>query len=115
MHTKVKRAAAVPTLDRLLDALADDLAEASEEEVLQACTDLRMDPRMRGSAAFIGLKGVSARLLQDFFDVDSIEALQQIVSARLPAAETGAEPPQEKPSRLPRLRPKVKDEEAGDK
>ena len=73
MHAKLKRAAAAARLERLIDALAEDLAEASDEEVLQACADLGMNPEMCGSAAFIGLKGPSIRL-DDFFDLGELRA-----------------------------------------
>lgn len=42
-------------LERLLIALERDLIEATDEEILQAASDLRMNPEMKGSAAFIGL------------------------------------------------------------
>lgn len=70
MHSKVRPAAA--KLDRLIDALADDLAQASDEEVLQACADLGMKPDMRGSAAFFGLKGPSISLAE-FFDSEELQ------------------------------------------
>ena len=77
MHSKLRRAAeaarlkATTRLERLIDAMAEDLAEASDEEVLQACADLGMNPEMRGSAAFFGLKGPSIRL-DDFFDLEEL-------------------------------------------
>jgi hypothetical protein len=88
MPTKIKHAAAAAgleaeagRLERLIDALAEDLAEASDEEVLQACADLGMNPEMRGSAAFIGLKGPSVSL-EEFFD---LEELQRMLAAFTPA------------------------------
>lgn len=82
MHSKLKRAAAeaaraeqlTERLERLLNALAEDLAEASDEEVLQACADLGMNPEMRGSAAFFGLKGASVSV-EEFFDLDELQRL----------------------------------------
>lgn len=41
--------------ERLLIALERELIEATDEEILEAARDLRMNPEMRGSAAFIGL------------------------------------------------------------
>ncbi len=41
--------------ERLLAALARELAEATDEEVLQAANDLGMRPMMKGSAAFFGI------------------------------------------------------------
>jgi hypothetical protein len=55
-------------LIRLLDALADDLIDASDEEVMLAAKDLGMDPRMKGSAAFAGIKYPVKPKLSDFYD-----------------------------------------------
>lgn len=41
--------------ERLIIALERELIEATDEEILEAARDLRMNPEMRGSAAFIGL------------------------------------------------------------
>ncbi len=43
-------------LERLLVALGLEVAEATDQEVLDAAEDLGMKPLMKGSAAFIGLK-----------------------------------------------------------
>jgi hypothetical protein len=53
MRTKV---AVITALDRVLDGLADELIAATDEEILAAARELGMDPSMRGSAAFLGLK-----------------------------------------------------------
>jgi hypothetical protein len=45
-------------LERLVNALSDDLAAASDLELIEAANDLRMDLTMRGTAAFLGLKGL---------------------------------------------------------
>lgn len=45
-------------LERLVDALSEDLADASDLELLEAAQDLRMDLTMRGTAAFLGVKGL---------------------------------------------------------
>jgi hypothetical protein len=42
-------------LDGLLDALEQELTEATDEEILAAAGDLGMDPAMKGSAAFFGV------------------------------------------------------------
>lgn len=63
---------------RLLDALADELIEASDEEIMQAAKDLGMDPRMKGSAAFAGVKYPIKPRRSDFYDLD--------VGAKLPTA-----------------------------
>jgi hypothetical protein len=43
-------------LERLLVALGLEVAEATDQEVLDAADDLRMKPLMKGSVAFVGLK-----------------------------------------------------------
>jgi hypothetical protein len=39
----------------LLTALERELTEATDEEILEAASDLRMNPAMKGSAAFFGI------------------------------------------------------------
>jgi hypothetical protein len=68
MHAKViaQRAAA---LERVIDALAEELIESTDDELLQAAADLGMDVTMRGSAAFVGLKYPMVWQFADFFAV----------------------------------------------
>lgn len=42
-------------LDGLLDALEQELTDATDEEILAAASDLGMNPAMKGSAAFFGV------------------------------------------------------------
>jgi hypothetical protein len=42
-------------LEQLLAALERELIEATDEEILEAASDLGMNPAMRGSAAFFGV------------------------------------------------------------
>jgi hypothetical protein len=58
----------VAALERVIETLAVDLVESTDEELLQVAKDLGMDPTMRGSAAFIGLKYPVVRELSDFFE-----------------------------------------------
>lgn len=44
------------TLERLLHALERELLDAPEDEILAAAHELGMNPSMRASAAFIGVK-----------------------------------------------------------
>jgi hypothetical protein len=41
--------------ERLLAALEQELITATDEEVVQAASDLGMNPAMKGSAAFFGV------------------------------------------------------------
>jgi len=59
------------TLERLLAGLATELAEASDEEIVQAAEDLGMNVKMKGSAAFLGVYGLP-RCVEDFFEVEDI-------------------------------------------
>ena len=69
MREKVTVADPTAALMRLLDVLAADLAEAGDDEIMQAAADLGMDPRMKGSAAFAGLKYPCKPRLSDFYDL----------------------------------------------
>ena len=45
-------------LERVLEALSTEVTGATEQEILDAAADLKMDPRLRGSVATIGVKGL---------------------------------------------------------
>jgi hypothetical protein len=45
-------------LERVLETLSGEIAAASDDEVLEACADLRIQPHMKGSMAFVGVKGL---------------------------------------------------------
>lgn len=45
-------------LERLLEALSADAVEASDAELLETCAELGIKPAMKGSIAFLGLKGI---------------------------------------------------------
>jgi hypothetical protein len=55
MRTKVTAARPEVSLSRLLEALEQELIDASDEEIMAAAADLGMNPAMKGSAAFAGL------------------------------------------------------------
>ncbi len=72
----------VRTLERILAALERELLEATDEEILEAAKELGMNPSMKGSAAFIGIKhGYAMRSI----GVDGIRLLR-------PANERSEEP-----------------------
>jgi hypothetical protein len=57
MRAKVRKVSAPETaLPRIVEALERELIEASDEEVLEVVRALGMNPGMKGSAAFAGLK-----------------------------------------------------------
>jgi hypothetical protein len=70
MRTKLKRVSPETALLRVLDALAQEAIEASDAEVTEAATDLRMDLGSRESAAFAGLTYFARPQLSDFFDTE---------------------------------------------
>lgn len=70
MRAKVKRDSAETAILRVLDALAREVIEASDEEVTAAAADLRMDLNSRDSAAFAGLTYFARPTLSDFFDIE---------------------------------------------
>jgi hypothetical protein len=56
MRTRLTITRPQAALDRLLDALAQELVDVSDDEILEAAKELGMNPLMKGSAAFLGLR-----------------------------------------------------------
>jgi hypothetical protein len=57
-------------LARIAASFEEELIAASDEEIIAAAQDLGMNPMMRGSAAFAGIKyPISARQRRDFFGI----------------------------------------------
>jgi hypothetical protein len=50
-------------LERLIHGLEQELLAAPDEEFLAGARDLGMNPDMKGSAAFLGVKNLSPQLL----------------------------------------------------
>ena len=83
MHTKIARVRKVAALERVLEALGQELIESTDEELLRAAQDLGMDPKMRGSAAFLGLKYLAVSRPSEYFDVATLQ-LRQLGAAGTP-------------------------------
>jgi hypothetical protein len=64
-------------LARVLDALEQDLIDASDEEILEAAKELGMNPMMKGSAAFMGLKYSGTARFSDFFDSETLAQIRE--------------------------------------
>src|SRR5690242_15198048 len=73
------------TLNRLLDALEQELLQASDEEILEAARELGMQPGMKGSAAFLGVTYPTMPQLSDFFDLLTALPLEDARRLRLPS------------------------------
>lgn len=56
-------------LNRVLAGLEKELVEATDEEIEQAAQDLGINPKMKGSAAFIGVKYTYPKRLEEIFDL----------------------------------------------
>ena len=101
MRTKVTQAFPETALERILDALEHELIGASDAEVLEAADDLGMKPRMKGSAAFLGLRYSAALRAEDFFDAEWVRRVlndpRRIILASV-APSKRSEPPQALPS-----------------
>ncbi len=72
-------------LERLVDALGDDLAEASDLELIEAARDLRMDLTLRGSAAFLGVEAA-------VFPVSPASVLERVTDRRSRSERTRLTP-----------------------
>jgi hypothetical protein len=51
-------------LERLIHGLEQELLSAPDEEFVAGARDLGMNPDMKGSAAFIGVKNMSPQILE---------------------------------------------------
>jgi hypothetical protein len=105
MRTSVKRVPPETALERILAALERELVEAPEAEILEAARELGMDPSMKGSAAFLGLRFPATPRLEDFFAMTDAQGWP--ATWRLARTRPGllkSEPPSPKPPRLPRPR-----------
>ena len=70
MRTRLKVTSPDTALTRILLALERELLDASEEEIIAAAKDLGMNPEMKGSAAFAGLKYPAKPQISDFFEFE---------------------------------------------
>ena len=105
MHAKVAKRQQTAGLERVLEALGQELIESTDEELLKAARDLGMDPSMRGSAAFIGLKYSDALRMgmSDWFEAPVLDAQgleterksdeQPPLAKRVTARKTRSKPP----------------------
>lgn len=75
MRTKVTKGSPETALLRVLDALVEELIEASDEEILEAAKALRMDLALPQSAAWAGVTYFARPRLDEFFDVDTRKKL----------------------------------------
>jgi len=73
-------------LGRILDQLDRELMEASDEDILEAARDLGMNPMMKGSAAFLGLRVPAMAQFADFFDSDALRSVLMDRAAQSAAA-----------------------------
>jgi len=70
MRSKVKVVSPPARLMRILAALEQELIDASDEDIMEAARDLGMNPKMKGSAAFLGIKFSDKMRMADFFESD---------------------------------------------
>jgi hypothetical protein len=99
MRTKLTIANPEAALGRILDALASELIAVSDEEILEAAKELGMNPMMKGSAAFIGLRIPAIADVADFFDPEILKSLAFARAQAFAADEAAAK---SKPRRIKR-------------
>jgi hypothetical protein len=99
MRTKLTNTDPRATLERVIDLLASELISVSDEEILDAAKELGMDPLMKGSAAFIGLRHPQIADLADFFEP---EVLKGLILARAQGLALSQSIPRAKTRRLKR-------------
>ena len=104
MPAKVSKALPQVALERILRALEEELVQASDEEILDAARDLGMNPRMKGSAAFFGIRHPARPRLSEFV------ARRAKLSGRITGIDPAA-PAEEPPARRPASKPRARREE----
>jgi hypothetical protein len=83
MRTKLTIRNPENALERTLDALAVELIDVSDEEIMEAAKELGMNPMMKGSAAFLGLRIPSIADFSEFFESEGFQsALAALAHAR---------------------------------
>jgi hypothetical protein len=92
MRAKVRVALPEVVLTRILDALGQELIDASEEEIMEAAKDLGMDPHMKGSAAFLGVTFPTRLNVSDVFDLEAIKDLIARKARERVASATSTDP-----------------------
>jgi len=105
---KVQLIRKVQRLARILEALELELIDASDEEILEAAKDLGMDPTMKGSAAFLGLKYPATWRAEDFFEfvrmrtAASTERMRELSAVTTTTAERDGQSPALFRARIPK-------------
>ena len=72
MRKNMNRTPPELALNRVLAGLERELVEATDAQIEQAATDLGMNLKMKGSAAFIGVKYALPKRIEDIFDVEEL-------------------------------------------
>lgn len=84
MPAKIKAISPELKLTRILRSLEQELIDASDEDLMQAARDLGMNPKMKGSAAFLGVRYPDKMRMADFFE-HSVTSTQ--IAKRTPGKE----------------------------
>jgi hypothetical protein len=74
MQKELKAPRTELALERVLIGLEREIADAADDEIVAAASDLGMDLHMKGSAAFLGLLHARPRGIEDVFDVEELRA-----------------------------------------
>jgi hypothetical protein len=108
MRTALTPTTPAAALGRILDQLDRELIEASDEDILEAARDLGMNPMMKGSAAFLGLKCFS---FAEFLDGD---ALKNLLLQRA-AQEAASQSASKRKARRPKAGGRIERKDSADK
>jgi hypothetical protein len=106
MRTKLTLTEPQAALDRLLDALAHELIDVSDDEILAAAKELGMNPMMKGSAAFLGLRVAPFADLAEWAEFFQSEHFRASLAAlNLKGADAPAELEPKAKTRRPKRQP----------
>lgn len=78
MRKQLKAVSAEGALARILEALRQELIDASDDEISAAARKLRMNLEMPESAAFAGLTYPARPQLSDFFELEAFRQMRLV-------------------------------------
>ena len=100
MRKRLKAVPAESALGRVLEALKQELIDASDEEISAAARELRMNLEMPESAAFAGLTYPARPLLSDFFELEVFRQMR-LEDRRASRAHSAPAPPPRRRRKAP--------------
>jgi hypothetical protein len=102
MPSKLKRASTQAALERVLEALKQELVDTPDEEITAAAQELGMNLELPESGAFAGLTYPARWHLSDFFELEAFRQMQLEEDERIPGTASATSMPARPRRNVPR-------------